>query len=102
MNPLLLLFIGGCLLTVGDIVFKFYALKHNLWLFLFGLFLYILGLLFLVKTYESENIAAATCIFVMFNISTLAIISHFYFAEPLGLYKTLGLFLAFSAIFFLK
>jgi multidrug transporter EmrE-like cation transporter len=98
----ILLAIGGLFLTAGDIVFKYYALGHKSVLYALGLGLYVVGLIFLVKTYETENIAVASAIFVLVNIATLAVASWFLFREPLGLFALIGLGLAAVAIIFLE
>ena len=102
MPPLLLLIIGGSILTVGDILFKFYAESQRFPLYAFGIFTYVIGLLFLVQTFKTENIATASAIFVIANILTLLAVSHFYFHEQISVLQTVGLILAIIAIFFLE
>jgi multidrug transporter EmrE-like cation transporter len=102
MSPIISIFIGGLFLTAGDIVFKQWA-THLTWLpYLAGLALYIIGMLFLVRTYSTENIAVATVLFVIFNIVTLVLVSWLYFKEPVTLLQGLGILLAFGVILLLR
>jgi len=63
--PILLLFIGGVILTAGDLVMKKWVISPNLYLYISGLLIYLVGMMFLVKTYKYENIAVASLIFVI-------------------------------------
>lgn len=94
MHPLLWLFFGGIILTIGDVVFKFFVESHRTSLYVFGLLLYLFGTVFLVESYKSENIAVATTIFVLVNIITLTIVSWFYFDEKLTNVQLFAILLA--------
>mgnify|MGYP001604770022 CR=1 FL=1 len=102
MPPLLILIFAGSILTLGDIIFKFYALSHKPLLYIYGLVLYIIGMLFLVQTFKTENIATASAIFVIANILTLSVVSWFYFNEQLSAVQIAGLLLAVCAILLLE
>ena len=102
MPPIIYLFLGGTILTVGDIIFKFYFVKSKPSLYIIGLITYLIGLVFLVKTFKTENIATSSAIFVIANIVTLIIVSHFYFGEDLSPLQTIGIIIAIIAIFFLE
>lgn len=81
MNALVVLAIGGMILTAGDIVFKFYVEKSNTFLYGIGLGLYIIGLLFLIESFKTKNIVVASIIFEIFNTVTLLIASGVIFKE---------------------
>ena len=101
MPTLLSLIIGGVLLTIGDIVFKFWIERSEPYVsFLYagGLFLYMLGAIFLIETYKTENIATATAIFIIVNIVTLALVSWLYFHDNLTCLQMIGLMLAICSI----
>lgn len=99
---LALLGIGGLFLTAGDIVFKYYAMEHKVMLYAGGIALYVVGLAFLVKTYETDNIAVASAVFVIANIITLTLVEWLWFHEPLSPYAIVGIVLAIAAIFFFE
>src|SRR6185295_15495028 len=104
MVTIIWLVLGGTLLTIGDIIFKFWVERHEHYfsfLYIGGLLLYTLGAVFLIESYKTENIAVATAIFVIINIATLALMSWLYFGDKLSLMQTIGLFLAAIAIVFL-
>ncbi len=100
--PFLLLFIGGSVLTVGDIVMKKWVMDNSPFIFVAGLLIYLVGLIFLVLSYKYTNIAVASIILEIFNIVTLLIVSWFYFHETLNIYQCIGILLGISAIFFLE
>ncbi|MDD2325186.1 MAG: SMR family transporter [Alphaproteobacteria bacterium] len=74
---------GSVLLTVGDIIFKMWAKQTQISYYLSGLLIYMLGLLCLVESFKTHNMAIASAILVIGNIITLAIVSYFFFGEPL-------------------
>lgn len=98
MHALLLLFIGGTALTIGDIIFKFWVTNNKPLFFASGLAIYVVGLLFLIQTFKTEHIATASMIFIIFNIVTLALVSAYYFDEHLTNVQFAGVVLAMAAV----
>jgi len=98
----ILLLGGGIFLTLGDIVFKYYAGHHNLWLYGFGLLLYVAGLIPLIESYKYSNIEVASALLVLFNIIILAIVGWLFFKENIGWLEILGLIFACVAIVLLE
>jgi len=90
--------VGSLLLTAGDIVFKFWAKEALSRYYFSGLFMYILGLLCLVESFKSHNMAVATAILVIGNIVALAVVSWLYFGEPLTVQQMFGILLAIGAV----
>jgi len=93
---------GGVALTLGDIAFKYWiehALPYVSTWYAGGLLLYIGGLVCLIESFRTENIAVASAVFVIVNIATLAFVSWIYFDERLSLLQGTGLLLALVAIF---
>ena len=101
-NPLFLLAIGGGVLTLGDIVFRYWVDHPSPVLYVVGLATYLLGLVFLVESFKYQNIAVASATFVIFNILSLLIVSWAYFGDKISLVQTVGIFLAIIAIFLLE
>ena len=101
MSTYLILFAGGVFLTAGDIVFKQWANNTPWAIYVFGLALYLIGLIFLVRTYRFENIAVASALLVIFNIITLVFVSWLYFKEPITLTEAFGILLSLGAIYLL-
>ena len=102
MPAIVILILGGLILTIGDIVFKFYAETSKSFLYVIGIIIYIIGLMFLVQTFKTENIAVASAVFVIVNIVSLLMISRFYFGEQLSLLQLIGLVIAIIAILILE
>lgn len=100
--PFILLFVGGSILTVGDIVMKKWVISNSTPIFVSGLTIYLVGLIFLAQSFKYKNIAAASTIFVIFNIITLSIVSWFYFKEALTPFQFVGIALGIASIIFLE
>lgn len=100
--PFILLFIGGSVLTVGDIIMKKWAVNNSVFLFITGLSIYMIGLLFLAQSFKYKNIAVASTIFVIFNVVTLSIVSWLYFKETLSPFQIVGIILGLSSVIFLE
>ena len=94
--------VGGILLTVGDIIFKHWLVSDKPILLIPGIISYAGGLVCLILSYRSINIAVASALMVIFNIVFLAIASTFLFKEHLSTYQLIGLVIAIIAILFLE
>ena len=99
---LLLVIIGGLVLTVGDVFMKQWSINNNWFSFLSGLFIWIVGLIFLAFSFKTKNIAVASLIFSISNVIFLTLLSWLYYKEPLTNYQMIGIFLGFNAIIFLE
>lgn len=73
MLPLVILFLGGIALTIGDILMKRWLIGSSIGDYSLGMLLYVIGLNMLVYTFKFKNIAIASTVFVIFNVVTLAI-----------------------------
>lgn len=97
-NPIFLLVLGGIVYTVGDFIFKKWALTNKGYLFMLGLLIYLVGSTFLAFSFKYKNIAVASVIIIIFNITFLILISWLYFKEPPSIPQLLGIALAMIAI----
>lgn len=97
-----LLFIGGLITTLGDVVMKHWTVTNNRLFYIIGLFIYLFGLAFLAQSYKFENIAVASLIFVIINIILLSFLSFFYFRESLSYLQIAGLFVGMVSIALLE
>jgi multidrug transporter EmrE-like cation transporter len=102
MPPLLWMFVGGIIVTVGDIIFKFWAEQQSAYLFVAGILVYLTGTLFLIQSFRTTNIAVASMIFIIFNIIALTLVSWFYFDEKLSTLQLVGLVLALGSVALLE
>ena len=98
----IILVVGGVLLTLGDIVFKYYAGHHSPYLYGLGLLLYVGGLIPLIESYKYANIEVASALLVLFNIAILTLVGWLFFKEHIGVAELLGLFFAVLAIICLE
>ncbi len=103
--PFVVLFIGGVVLTVGDLVFKTWVEKgmgYSL-LYIFGVFVYLIGSMLLVESYKYDvNIAVAGIVQVLFNTIILVIFTYFYFHEPLTTKQFAGIILGVLSIYLIR
>ncbi len=98
MNAILLIILGGIVITGGDILLKQWAMSSKSLFLLSGLFISLIGLLFLAFGFKSKGLAVANIVFVAANIITLLLIQIFYFKEKLGLPQFTGIILAIIGI----
>lgn len=97
-----LLIAGGALLTLGDVIFKYWAGHGVSYLYGLGLALYLAGLLALVESYKYADIQVASALLVLFNIVILTFVGWLYFKETIGALQVAGLIAAGIAIVFLE
>jgi len=95
---LLILFIGGLILTFGDIIMKKWVISNSPITYIQGMILYLVGLNFLAYSFRQKDIAVASVIFIVFNVVTLAIAGKILFDESLSTVKIVSMTLALSSI----
>lgn len=100
--PVLLLFFGGIILTIGDIIIKKWTINNDYFLFSIGIFVYMVAMVFLAYSFKFKNIAVASTIFVVFNVVSLTIISWILFSEPPTIKQVIGILLGISAVVFME
>ena len=100
--PIILLTLGGIILTVGDIAMKKWVNTNRPYFFIVGLLIYMIGMVLLGLSYRHKNIAEASVILVLVNIILLSLVSRFYFKEVWTIYEVVGILLALSLIAFLE
>jgi len=99
---LILVLIGGLILTIGDVFMKQWSLNNNWSTFILGMFIWVIGLICLAFSFKSKNIAVPSLIFSLSNVVFLTLLSWLYYKEPLTTYQILGMILGTSAIIFLE
>lgn len=99
---IILLFIGGVVLTIGDIFMKKWVNTNAYFFYFIWLATYLIGLNFLAQSFKFKNIAVASVIFVIFNVVTLSIVSWFYFKESLSVIQILGIVIGMISIIILE
>jgi len=97
-SSLVPLFVGGVILTVGDIVAAEWVRIGGPGLYLWIMMLYMIAMVFLIKSYETKSIATASTILVIFNVSILTVAGALLFNEPITVTKIIGLLLGISAV----
>ena len=102
MFALFLLFLGGVILTAGDILMKKWVGSSSYLFYFLGLGTYLVGLNFLAQSFKYKNIAVASVIFVIFNVVTLSLVSWLYFKETLSPMEITGLVVGLISIVILE
>ncbi len=102
MTASIVLIIGGIVLTLGDIIFKFWVEKPQPFLYIVGLGVYLVGLILLVQSFKTENIADASATLVVANLVTLSLVSWLYFGEKLSALQLAGIGVGIIAILLLE
>lgn len=96
------LFLGGILLTLGDIALKKWAITDKYHYYGIGLLMYVIGIIFFSLTLREKNLAVANTILVTVNLITLALVSYFYFDEKLTLIQFAGITLSTIGVILLE
>ena len=99
---IILLLIGGIILTAGDILMKKWVANNNYLFYILGMLIYLVGLNFLAQSFKYKNIAVASIIFVLFNIITLSVFSWVYFKETLSIAQIIGIILGLISVIVLE
>ncbi|MFA5087084.1 MAG: hypothetical protein WC470_02165 [Candidatus Paceibacterota bacterium] len=103
LSPLVTLLIGGIVLTVGDIfAAEWVRSEGGIILFASTMFFYIIAMIFLVASYEKEDIPVATVILITFNVIILSIVGIVIFEEELTREKLIGITLGLVSLMFLE
>jgi multidrug transporter EmrE-like cation transporter len=101
-SPVILLFIGGIVLTIGDILAVRWVHGGQLYLYALVLILYFIGMVFLIASYKTEDIAVASTILVIFNVIILFVVGVVWFNEIITIKKVVGVLLCFVAVILLE
>lgn len=99
---IILLLIGGLILTIGDIFMKKWVGNNSYLFYIIGLAIWLVGLNFLAQSFKFKNIAVASVIFVIFNAITISLVSWFYFKETLSPLQIFGIILGIMAVVILE
>ena len=99
---LVLIFLGGITLTVGDLIMKKWVDHGSIFVYIIGLLAYMVGMIFLSQSFKFKNIAIASLMLVIFNIATLLIVSWFFYNEKLSVVQMIGLGLGMASIIILE
>ena len=101
-SPPIMLFGGGIILTFGDVVAAEWVRVGGSYLYFFVMFMYLIGMMILISSYKLEDIAVASTILVIFNVTTLTIVGSLWFGEGITLTKITGLLLGMVAVVLLE
>src|SRR6185369_1578722 len=100
----LLLFVAGTFLTLGDLSMKQLIkvgngsfLAHP-FVYLIGIFAYIIGTTLFAFSLRKENIAVATIILIFFNILTVLAIGRYFYGENFSSWQYVGIILGLLSI----
>ena len=96
------LFVGGIILTIGDVVMKKWVITENWRYGVCGILVWLLGLCCLAATVKYQNLAVATFIIVFINIGSLAIVERLVFNNSLTAQKAVGLLLGVVGLILLE
>jgi len=100
--PVILLAIGGLIVTAGDLFMKEWVITNKPYIYLIGMVVYLAGMNFLAFSFKYKNIAVASVIFILINVISLLVFSYFYFHEKLSGLEITGILLGIVAIIMLE
>lgn len=99
---LLLVLIGGLVLTIGDVFMKQWSFNNSPLTFSIGLLTWCVGLVFLALSFKYKNIAVASLIFSLSNVIFLTLLSWVYYKEALTAYQIIGMLIGIVSVIFLE
>ena len=102
MTVVLILLAGGFFLTIGDIFAKKWVLTESPYLFVSVLFLYLVGLNFLVFSYRYKEIAPASITLEIFNVILLAIVGTYLYKERISRTEIAGIVLGILSVIIME
>lgn len=103
LSPLIMLLIGGAILTLGDIfATEWVRVSGSLFLYFITMIFYIIAMAILIKSYEGEDIPVASIILVMFNVTILTIVGVLIFGEEVTASKIVGIILGIISLILLE
>jgi multidrug transporter EmrE-like cation transporter len=101
-NGMILLLVGGCVLTAGDIIMKKWVLTNSPMLYFYGMLVYTFALNFVALSFKYKNISVATIIFILVNVISFVLINWFYFGEKLNTMQMIGIGLGLASVIVLE
>lgn len=102
MNTLTILLIAGITLTIGDLFAGIWIKKSKKIFYILTLFLYMIGLNFLIYSFRFEDIAVASIIMEIFNIVTLTFAGIFLFKENITRREVAGIIVGLISVLILE
>lgn len=97
-----LIFIGGLILTVGDVFQKQWVATGKTYNFWIGLLIWLIGCVCLAFSFKEKNMAVASVMFVVFNALSLSLVSWFWYNEKLTATQMTAMALAVASIVVLE
>ena len=94
--------ISALFFTAGDVLFRSWFQSYWSFGFIIALAVYIIGACALVMSFPSENIAVATVIAILANITLYLIAAYFIYGDMISIRESMGLLLGFAAIYVLE
>ena len=70
---------------------KYYDNREKLWMFIIGVFCYVLIMYILVKTYDLENIGFVNALWSGLALITVALVGYFFFEEEFNNFEYIGI-----------
>lgn len=102
LSPIMWIILGSTFLTAGDISFRYYIENHWSYGFIISFGIYTIGMFLMVMSFFGQNIAVATVIAILLNISGYLALAYFLFGDTIGVREGVGLILGFVAIYLLE
>lgn len=93
---------SACLFAVGDVVFRYWYQLESTAYFISGFAITCAALFCLAMSFPHQNIAVATIVCILLNITLYLILAYFIFGDVITIRQSIGLLLGFAAIYVLE
>jgi len=94
--------IGGLSLTIGDLIAGKWVENMSKLFYIFIIIFYMIGLNFLVISYEFKDIAAASIILEIFNVITLTLVGIYFLKENITKTELVGIIVGVLSVIILE
>jgi multidrug transporter EmrE-like cation transporter len=94
--------LSSVLFTVGDFIFRYWIENSLLSVFIIGFFTFSAALFCLIMSFPHENIAVASVLAILINITLYLIVAYFVYGDVISIRQSVGLLLGFASIYVLE
>jgi multidrug transporter EmrE-like cation transporter len=94
--------LGALFEIIADILFKKWVAAYHFWLFIVGLFLYMVGTVFWAISLKYEYLSKAVGVYTVLNLLLVALVGMLFFKEDLTVLNKLGLALGVISIILIE
>jgi multidrug transporter EmrE-like cation transporter len=102
METIIVMALSGATITIGDLFSGKWVKTDKKLFYALAFLFYIIGSIFLIYTYKSEDIVIATMVVEIINLVTLTLAGRFIFKENISKMEIIGIAIGLVALVILE